>query len=577
MKNLLETVCMPMTEKIINPVGMYRISLPQGVDAEEMTKQFKNAPQFGQVDLSKGLQMQDGLLRVILVGEDTYSKRQCAMYFTTLAEQLKKSETATPELDRWTPLEYQEPVEEEGSSDMENSLAILPDVLVDPKCQKEASEIVGFPLDELKVKGLMVEGKENHQMTYWAATAGMHVYSQEDAPHLFISVGEGQLNSELSKDLQLNYGFTLCHIGSPTDAYLEEVFWTQAEKYYPNIRENTSVDGKAVVKHLKHLRGKDFSQKDVESCVKRTFPLELLESDISTEHFSFVPSPLVKSVSGRSQLASMVELEDVKKLVQRLLAMDQLQMIRAEKGLSLEPRHRHMAFEGAPGTGKTVTAQVLAKILHEEGVGSGIFVEAGKEDLVGRFLGHTAPKVAKLFEQARGGVLFLDEIGALAPKNTGGMDHYTEEAINALVYHMDRNPETVVIFATYPDEMEEFLDTNPGLSSRVAQRIHFPSYSKGSLLEIFQSICDKEGYTVEKKALTSCGSYLQKEKELSPRTFGNGREVRRIFNAVEEELAVRLSTDPDGKFCFNYKDMKTAIARLESKNKQEKRVIGFAM
>ncbi len=574
MKIIEQNVCMPMTEKVLNSLGMRRIPLPTGANTVEMSKQFNHAPQFKQVNLAKALQLHKGKLRVILVGEDSYSKRQCAMYLATMAESVREGETCTlPDNNHWTSLDYEEEVE-----DGEHYLSIIPDILVDPKCSTEPMEYPPFPLDELKCSGAIVEGTENNVITQWAATAVLHVFEdEEELPHLFISLNSEQMTTELSKELQLNYGFTICHIATPTDAYLEEVFLTRAENYYPNIRKNTAVDGKAVIKYLKHLRGTSFCQRDVESCIKRSFPLELSVNDLKTEHFSFLPTPLAEVVSGRAELESMVELGQIKSMVERLLAMDKLQRIRSEKGLKIESKHRHMSFDGSPGTGKTVTAQILAKILHEEGIGSGIFVEAGKEDLVGRYVGHTAPKVAKLFEKARGGVLFLDEIGALVPQNTGSVDNYTEEAINALVYHMDRHPETIVIFATYPDEMDKFLDTNPGLSSRVAQRINFPSYSKESLLHILRTLVEKQGYTMEKKAITACGTYLQKQKESSPRQFGNGREVRRLFNATEEEMAVRLAENPDSDFVLTDKDVKKAIARLEGKKKEEKRTIGFAV
>lgn len=574
MNEIKQDVCISIKEKVLNPLGVRRIHLPTYADVVKMSNQFKKAPQFQQVDLPKALQLHNGKVRVILVGEDTYCKRQCAMYLATIAESMRKSEEGGDlEDERWTSIDYDE--DEDESS--EDALTIIPDILVDPKCSSDPPEVQPISIRDLVCTGAIVEGIDNHIMTEWGATAFLHGFDEvEETPHLFISIKSEQMTSDLWKELQLNYGFVVCHVGTPTAEYLEEVFWTQAEKHYKNMRKNPNVDGKAVVKYLQHLQGKKFSQRDVESCVNRTISLEESSETITTEHFSFSPTALSESTSGRADLDAMVELNDVKKVVERLLAMDKLNLLRSEKDLKTEPRHRHMAFGGAPGTGKTVTAQIIAKILHEEGVGSGIFIEAGKEDLVGRFVGHTAPKVAKLFKKAQGGVLFLDEIGALVPQSSGGSDNYTEEAINALVYHMDRNPETVVIFATYPDEMDDFLNANPGLSSRVAQRLEFPSYSKESLLHILRKICEKQGYTIDKKAEKACGVYLQKEKELSPRTFGNGREVRRIFNAAEEEMAVRLAADETSHFGLTEKDMKTAISRLETKNKQTKRIIGFA-
>ena len=269
----------------------------------------------------------------------------------------------------------------------------------------------------------------------------------------------------------------------------------------------------------------------------------------------------------------MTGLGNIKEKLHRLLARAVWEGRRSQTGKPVRPMCRNLAFAGPPGTGKSVTARLAARILREEGCGSGRFVEAGREQLIGTYLGETSPKIAELFEQARGGVLFIDEAGALLG---GEHDSYATEAVNALVRHMELHPETMVIFATYPGEMERLLSSNPGLKSRIAQVLHFPAYDDAQLWEIFQGFAREDGCGLPEGAEEVCRDFFSALRRRDPEGFGNGREARRLFQGAVEELALRALDTGTGEETLCLEDLKAAARRLlAGAGGAEKRPIGF--
>src|ERR1700674_746298 len=180
----------------------------------------------------------------------------------------------------------------------------------------------------------------------------------------------------------------------------------------------------------------------------------------------------------------MIGLAAVKAKVRELLATLEVNKRRREIGLPVDPLGQHLIFAGAPGTGKTVVARLYAQLLAATGVLSqGQLVEAAKLDLVASYMGQTAPKTEAKFNQALGGVLFIDEAYSL---KTDDRDTFGQEAIDTLVKLMeDHRNEVVMIVAGYADKMRNFLKTNPGLDSRFSQTIDFPDYSTSELQQIF--------------------------------------------------------------------------------------------
>lgn len=176
---------------------------------------------------------------------------------------------------------------------------------------------------------------------------------------------------------------------------------------------------------------------------------------------------------------AMVGLGEVKEIVRNLIAAHKMRKLRASWGITDEGAARHMVFTGNPGTAKTTTARLIARILEEEGVLPRCpFVECGRADLVGRYVGWTAPKVREKIVQAHGGILFIDEAYALMEEHRT----FGDEAINTIVQEMENQREDViVILAGYPEKMKELLLHNEGLKSRIGFRLHFSDYTPTEL------------------------------------------------------------------------------------------------
>lgn len=252
------------------------------------------------------------------------------------------------------------------------------------------------------------------------------------------------------------------------------------------------------------------------------------------------PAPVEPEVSVESLLAemdSLIGLQVPKQDIRELVDFIRVQKLRREAELPTHDSSHHLVFTGNPGTGKTTLARLVAEIYGSLGVVSrGHLVEVDRSQLVGSYVGQTAPKVKANVEQALGGVLFIDEAYSLAGR---GDQDYGKEAIDALVKEMeDERGDLVVIAAGYPRPMEELLGSNPGLASRFRTTLHFPDYSTDELIEIFGLFCDGAGYK-----LSSEGEVLLRRRLDDAERgegFGNGRLVRNWFEDAIERQATRL-------------------------------------
>lgn len=242
------------------------------------------------------------------------------------------------------------------------------------------------------------------------------------------------------------------------------------------------------------------------------------------------------------ELQAMIGLTEAKEVVDQIIAASKVLKVRERMGLNTEGATLHMLFSGSPGTAKTSVARLLAKILKDEDVlKSGRFVECGRQDLVGKYVGWTAKIVEDKFREANGGVLFIDE----AYSRVDDSNSYGAEAINTIIQLMEnyRN-EVIVIFAGYTEKMQVFLELNEGLKSCIAFHLNFPDYRADELLDILKLMSEKREYSIAEDALKVCREFF--EAALAEENFGNGRYVRNLLEQAilrQSERVVRESAE----------------------------------
>ena len=241
--------------------------------------------------------------------------------------------------------------------------------------------------------------------------------------------------------------------------------------------------------------------------------------------------------------ADLVGLQPVKQRIRDIAALLVIDWLRMGHGLQAQTPSLHMSFTGNPGTGKTTVALRMATILHRLGyVRKGHLVAVTRDDLVGQYIGHTAPKTREVLKKAMGGVLFIDEAYYLyKPENERD---YGGEAIEILLQVMEnQRDDLVVILAGYKDRMDTFFQSNPGLSSRVAHHIDFPDYAHGELLAIGDRMLGGMNYRFAPGAREVFGDYL--DRRLQQPHFANARSVRNALDRIRLRQASRLFADRD--------------------------------
>ncbi|MFG2006363.1 AAA family ATPase [Spirillospora sp. NPDC048911] len=272
--------------------------------------------------------------------------------------------------------------------------------------------------------------------------------------------------------------------------------------------------------------------------LKKATPEQLAE--LRPEDFPPSLSGTTRSVPASdpvAELDGLIGLTEIKTEVRKLVAEARSAELRREAGQPVTVPTRHMIFTGNPGTAKTTVARLIARVYAQLGLlSSGHLVEVGRNDLVGAYLGQTAPKVQAAVEQALGGVLFIDEAYSLTADN----DSYGREAIATLVKLMeDYRGDLLVIAAGYEREMAAFLAANSGLESRFPKRLRFPDYSDSELVAIFENLTAAEGLTLAPEMAGALRALLSRA-DRGP-TFGNGRLMRNLLDAAIANQATRIT------------------------------------
>lgn len=293
---------------------------------------------------------------------------------------------------------------------------------------------------------------------------------------------------------------------------------------------------------------------------ERLYSWKLMGQTVNKNQYDIITAEDIQKIAGRKletektledlleELNGLTGLAGVKQKVQEMV--DQItyrNMIKAQ-GVTLSEENRgtlHLVFKGNAGTGKTTVARIIGKIYNKLGVlQKNVFVEVGRNDLVGQYQGQTAPKVIKKVEEADGGILFIDEAYTLAGDEH---DEFGKEAINTLVAELEnRRNSLMVIVAGYEDKMDEFLNVNQGLASRLSHEVVFEDYSEEELMEIFQYILKQRGLTWEEGVLEAARQLIaQRKKEV--KDFGNARGVRNIAEDIIRKKNSRIVKMLGGK------------------------------
>lgn len=256
--------------------------------------------------------------------------------------------------------------------------------------------------------------------------------------------------------------------------------------------------------------------------------------------YAVAPDGSASGIAALDELMRLVGLATVKSEVGTLIQRLRVEAARRDQGLPVTPMALHMVFAGPPGVGKTVVARLYGAVLRDLGVlERGHLVETDRAGLVAGYVGQTALKTRERIAQALDGVLFIDEAYALASSDSRG-DSFGQEAIETLLKAMeDQRDRLVVIVAGYPEQMQQFLASNPGLPSRFGKTIHFDSYNPEELVEILHSMARQDGLRVDPDADGELQAYFARAQRRPD--FGNARTARTLLERAREAQAVRLA------------------------------------
>lgn len=273
-------------------------------------------------------------------------------------------------------------------------------------------------------------------------------------------------------------------------------------------------------------------------------PLNEIPDDVKVDAAKIFKESRVEEVLADMD-RQLVALSEVKGRVREIASLLLVDRLRRSIGLEAEPPTLHMSFTGNPGTGKTTVAAQMGQILYKLGfIRKGHLVSVTRDDLVGQYVGHTAPKTREVLKRAMGGVLFIDE--AYHIYRVDNERDYGQETVEMLLQVMENErANIVVIMAGYKDHMDRFFGDVPGLSSRIAHHIDFPDYSIEELMEITRMMATEQRYRFSEGAEEAFQDYLKLRMD-QPR-FANGRSARNALDRARMRQAIRLYDQAQGK------------------------------
>jgi len=386
---------------------------------------------------------------------------------------------------------------------------------------------------------------------------------------IIVILPKSKANTVRINDLMFCKGFECYEIAARTRQYYQDLLVQYLDFRGFECLANTA----AVISNLMDFRKNSFHEYDIKLLADKA----IARAESKTEpwkalwdaHFH-IDSYKRDETSGDDLLQKIIGLEKVKEMIKKQCAVTLQNKRMAEHRGIADDAYKSIAFKGSAGTGKTSCARAVSKIYAEAGITNGVFVEASRSDFVSAYVGETSQRVQKIFEQAAGGVLFIDEAGTLVT-GTDSWDRGGLEALGAIVKNMDNMPSTVVIFATYDDEMEKLFSINEGLKSRISNIIPFEDYSTEQLTAIFKSMARDKGYALPpgyRKVIEQ--PYFEKMRKMD--NWGNGRDVRKLLEAAIAIMAVQSK-----KFntAIPLSAIRQAVAEALENQSPEKNIIGF--
>ncbi len=381
----------------------------------------------------------------------------------------------------------------------------------------------------------------------------------------FIWITPEKMNEQWAVDLQMNKGFIPVYISDVPDSYYEEVFNKIMKKRGAKLEKGLTT--LAAVSRIRRLRGEDFSEENLDWMVDHALKKPEGKEQGVLSAKDFVLNKFDKE-SAEDKLKKLPGLNNVKEMVREFTAL----MLEKARNRKLKGLHSNMIFYGNPGTGKSSCAKLIADIMAEKGVSNPSFIMANRDEIVGKYVGHTAAKVSELFSKARGGILFVDEAGFFLNEGAGG---FVQEAIKEFVRFMELYPDVTVIFAMYEKEAEQFLKLDEGIASRISRMVAFKDFTDKELKEIFIHMLKERGYVPGKGAVESAFIYINRIRKES--NFGNARDIRKLVTSAITAHSVRIhygKEDARSKDVITAADVKKGIESLIEKPETQRK-FGF--
>ena len=410
-----------------------------------------------------------------------------------------------------------------------------------------------FPLVILSLEHLRTFGATPDIDALKAAAGNRFIIAVtiEDAKPLLNRESLTRLTGHLEDRITFETEFGFLNIDPPTEDYHNQILSESAIAKGYSLQE--AVDKSKVITDLKSYRDMLFdSAIDISQLINKAIKQKqdsttLLSTEdfdrIITKHSRTKGDVLEIKTTNEQELDQLIGLTNVKETLYRIVDSLKFEQQRRIAGLVTQYTNRGLVFMGPPGTAKTNTARIFAKMLVEKGIlTSSVFRETGRMGLIGKYVGHTGPQVSRVFQEARGGVVFVDEAYSLI---SDGKEGFSEECMAAIILEMENNPTTLVIFAGYTQNMREFITlANPGLRSRLSHVVEFKDYTPPEMYQIFEYLLTKEQYTLEHKELAEfsiCNFVIQMNR--LGEGLGNGRLMRKLLRSSLGFMAQRKNND----------------------------------